>query len=93
MLNMAESVSPIPETRSSFNIRELLNTDRVPPLSGIPGIGFRRNYSEFQKQKKWPEIPTNSVSTRFPEFSTGIAYLSQRLIFKHNSMRESEGEK
>jgi hypothetical protein len=38
MLNIAESVPPISGTQSSFNIRELIDTDRVPSIPGIPGI-------------------------------------------------------
>jgi hypothetical protein len=37
-------------------------------------------------------IPYDSLSAQFPEFRTGITYLSQRLIFSHNSMREGEAE-
>jgi hypothetical protein len=42
MLNIAEpvpppeSVPPIPETRSLINIGDLLDTDPVPPIPGIP---------------------------------------------------------
>jgi hypothetical protein len=80
MLNIAEpvpppeSVPPIPRNRSSLYIRDLLGTDRVPPILGIPGIEFGRNYSEFRNQKKLSGIlesdgiPDNSVSTQFPEF-------------------------
>ena len=76
MCNIAESVPPrnqfhpIPETRSSFTITDLLVIDRVPPNS----VQFRV-IQELEAIPEIPEsdgIPPNSVSTQFPEFRTGI---------------------
>jgi hypothetical protein len=52
-----------------------------------------RNRFQFWNCTEFRAIPCNFVSTQFPEFRTGITYLSQRLIFDHNSMREGEGGK
>jgi hypothetical protein len=66
MLNIAEpiplleSVPPISETQSSSNIRDLIDTDRVLPISGIPGIEFRRNYLEFRNLTELLRISINS---------------------------------
>ncbi len=72
----------IPEFRESLPIPE---SDGIAGIASNSGIG--RNSREFRA------IPCNSLSTQFPEFRTGIASLSQRLIFDHNSMREGEGGK
>ncbi len=63
-------VHPIPGTRSSFNIRDLLVINRVPSISGIPGTECRRNYSEFQEV---PGIPSDSAQFRFDSIP-GIPY-------------------
>jgi len=82
--------------RNPTEFRAIPEFDGIPCNSGIPGIGWRRNWTEFQELLPIPEfraIPCNSLSTQFPEFRTGITYLSQRLIFDHNTMREGEGER
>jgi len=84
-----------------------LNPDRIPELGGVgtnirnSGIGW--NWNQFPESRElggdgiarnsWEfrAIPCNSLSTQFPEFRTGITYLTQRLIFSHNSMREGKG--
>ncbi len=94
---------PIPESDGIPGIEWRRNCTE---LHGIPGnsIRFRnsgnrfqcRNRTEFRafpcNSREFRAIPCNFISTKFPEFRTGIAYLSQRLIFDHNSMREGEGE-
>jgi hypothetical protein len=90
---LPESTPPMPRPRSSFNISDLIQTDGVPTIPGIPGIYFRRNYSECRNPKEFPAIPSNSVSTEFSDLHTGITYLSHRVIFNYNRTPEGEAEK
>jgi hypothetical protein len=43
-----ESVPPIPGTQSSFNITELIDTDRVPPIPRIPSNSVSNQFPELQ---------------------------------------------
>ncbi len=45
---------PIPRTLSLLNIWGLIDHDRVPSILRLPGIHWRRNYSEFLR------MPCNS---------------------------------
>ncbi len=63
---------PMPGTRSSFNIRDLLDVDRVPPIPGSPRIEFRRNCSKFRNQKEFFPISELEAVPEIPE-SEGIS--------------------
>ncbi len=94
MLNIAEpvpsteSVPPILGTRSSLYIRDLLDTDRVPPILRIPEMGFGRNYSEFRNCKQFSEFRNRTefvgIPWNFGQFRLhsipGIPYRNNLLI-------------
>jgi hypothetical protein len=57
-----ESVPPFSETRSSLYIRDLLDTDRVPPILEIPeseeiagNSEKSRNWKQFREFRNWKE--------------------------------------
>jgi hypothetical protein len=105
MLNIAESVptpEPVPSNYGNPIAIQYNRPTRYWPSSvnswSSPNLIQTefRNWVEFEPIPGIPEsdgIPCNSLSTQFPEFRTGITYLSQRPIFDYNNMREGDGER